>query len=172
MSMFKNSRGTQSRDSPFLPCRSGIRHAEQRREKSVTLGAVGTFEKQTRKRLDCPWSIAHRDSSVSTLHTPQTLHLIFYKRKAVFTVSVNPIISPPLSSSSLLVFLCPSHPPVLTPELSPLKSPGNKLWCLSSSLLSRSPHPSSQSADTSAIKVGSVQKAQPLRSVQYKHVSL
>jgi len=38
-----------------------------------------------------------------------------------------------------------------------LKSPGNKLWCLGSSLLSRSPHPSSQSADTSALKVGPVQ---------------
>ncbi len=100
--------------------------------------------------------------------------LVFSRRRAVFAVSspVNPISSPPLSSSSPFFLLCPSHPLVLTPELSPLKSPGNKLWCLGSSLLSRSPHPSSQSADTSAVKVDPVQKARPLHSVQYKRVSL
>ena len=100
--------------------------------------------------------------------------LVFSRRRAVFAVfsPVSPISSPPLSSSSSFFLLCPSHPLVLTPELSPLKSPGNKLWCLDSSLLSRSPHPSSPSADTSAVKVGPIQKARPLYSVQYKRVSL
>ncbi|KAJ4927516.1 hypothetical protein JOQ06_015243, partial [Pogonophryne albipinna] len=94
---------------------------------------------------------------------------VFSRRGAVFAVSspVNPISSPPLSSSSPFFLLCPSHPLVLTPGLIPLKSPGNKLWCLRSSLLSRSPHPSSQSADTSAVKAGPVQKARPLHSVLF-----
>lgn len=105
--------------------------------------------------------------------TPLPSH-VFSRWRIVFAVSspVNPISSPPLSSSSLFFLLCPSHPLVLTPELCPLKSPGNKPWCLGSSLLSRSPHPSSPSGDTSAVKVSLVQKAWPLHSVQYKRIGL
>ena len=123
--------------------------------------SCGNVEEQTRKRLD--FTAFCRPSRQLCLYPSRPSappSLVFSRRRAVFAVSgpVNPISSPPLSSSSLFFLLCPSHPLVLTPELSPLKSPGNKLWCLRSSLLSRSPHPSSQSADTSAVILGPVQK--------------
>lgn len=132
--------------------------------------SCGNVEEQMRKHL-----LSHTLSPVpSRLYPSAPPSPVFSRRGAVFAVSspVNPISSPPLSSSSPFFLLCPSHPLVLTPGLIPLKSPGNKLWCLRSSLLSRSPHPSSQSADTSAVKAGPVQKARPLHSVLYKHVGL
>lgn len=171
----KNTRGTQSRDSPLLQCRSGIKYIRARMGEISDTWSCGNIEEQMRKHLDFP-TFCH-PSRLFCLYPSRPSapsSLVFSRRRAVFAVSspVNPISSPPLSSSSLFFLLCPSHPLVLTPGLSPLKSPGNKLWCLGSSLLSRSPHPSSQSADTSAAKVGPVQKARPLHSVQYKRVSL
>lgn len=149
-----NTRGTQSRDSPLPLCRSGTEHTTKMGEMCDTW-SYGNAEKQMRKHL------SHNVSPVPSLLSEPSLAFSHWRR--VFAVSgpVNPISSPPLSSSSLLFLLCPSHPLVLTPEQRPLKSPGNKLWCLSSSLLSRSPHPSSPSDDTSAVKVSLLQKSRP-----------
>lgn len=168
----ENTTGTQSRDSPLLLCRSGIKHRARMGEIFDTWSS-GNVEEQMRKHLDFPTLC--RPSRFFCLYPSAPPCLVVSRRRTVFyavSSPVNPISSPPLSSSSPFFLLCPSHPLVLTPELIPLKSPGNKLWCLGSSLLSRSTHPSSQSADTSAVKVGPIQKARPLRSVQYKHVSL
>ena len=133
------------------------------------LQELWNFEEQVRKPFDYP-TFCHPSLSMPS-HTPHFFHLLSSHATESF------LVSPALSTPSVLhfvhpVFFCPSLPLVLTPKLNPLKSPSNKLWCLGSSLLSRSPHPSSLSAATSAVKAGSVQKAQPLRSVQCKRVSV
>lgn len=173
--MWTNTRGSQSRDSPLLLCWTGNKHTQSNDGRKLWRLELwerwGTNEETLR--------LSHFLSPILSLlslppHAPQPLNLLSSHAEELFLLS--PALSTPsvpqLCHPPLFFFFCPSHPLVLTPVLSPLKSPGNKLWCLSSSLLSRSPHPSSPSGDTSAVKVGSVQKAQPLRSVQYKPVSL